>query len=93
MLLFLVVLGLGVVSSAGAGNKVRVDLPGRGLHFAPKWTDAKEVVGMRKESARVFRRSDGLMRADVYDHPINFKDDRGHLQPIDNRLVRAGTGG
>ena len=48
---------------------------------------------MRRKSARVFQRSDGLFRADVYSHPINFKDQHGRWYPIDNRLVASDAPG
>lgn len=51
-----------------------------------------EVVGLRTEHSRTFRRADGSFQAQVSARPLSFRDGSGRWAPIDNRLKRRSDG-
>jgi RHS repeat-associated protein len=52
----------------------------------------REVPGRRTANGRVYQLSDGRLQAELSAVPVNYRDAKGHFQPIDTR-VRAANGG
>lgn len=49
----------------------------------------REVVAARTAASRTFVGSRGSLVKRIYQEPVNFRNSRGRLVAVDNRLVRA----
>ena len=52
----------------------------------------EEVAEMREESAKIFRREDGVFAAEQYGISIHYEDENGEWKDIDNTLQEDATG-
>jgi YD repeat-containing protein len=86
----------------GGGGKARPEPVSAGLAVdqpapaAKKWPEQKrvrEVAGKRTANGRVFQLSDGRMQAEISPVPVNYRDAKGHYQPIDTRVLPTDQGG
>lgn len=64
----------------------------RGPTARPGRNGRVEVAGERDEHRMVFDNPDGTRTVETTSMPVNYRDARGHWRPIDNRLVRDGSG-
>jgi hypothetical protein len=51
-----------------------------------------DVPSLRTATSRTYRMSDGSYRAEFWARPVNYRDAKGHWQPIDDTLQRTSDG-
>ncbi|MET7818024.1 DNRLRE domain-containing protein [Micromonospora zamorensis] len=74
-----------------AGLSVNEQPPAAKKLPAPK--RVREVPDRRTANGRVFQLSDGRLQAELSALPMNYRDAKGHWQPIDTRVVPANRSG
>ncbi|HLQ15029.1 MAG TPA: fibronectin type III domain-containing protein [Candidatus Eisenbacteria bacterium] len=69
-----------VSSSERADSKLQQSI-------APREQSGVEQSHLRTRTSRTYARSDGTLQTVIYMNTINYRDEAGHWQPIDNTLV------
>ncbi|MBM0237950.1 hypothetical protein JNW88_13765 [Micromonospora sp. ATA32] len=82
----------------GGPRKAKPEVVSAGLSLSEKPPAAKkrpapkrvrEVPGRRTANGRVYQLSDGRLQAELSALPVNYRDAKGHWQPIDTRVRPA----
>lgn len=93
MFAMLVVCGTGIALAAQEGQENEgVSVDALALSASPAESPGAELEAKRTETSQTFRLSDGSLETRVFESPINYLDEEGDWQPIDDGLEYTGNG-